>query len=263
VGAADIASCSSDGDELTAALLDEVVAGAGEAVVFAAGDIAYEDGSAQAFANCYEPSWGRHKAITRPAPGSREYRTPGASAYFEYFGAAAGEPGLGYYSYDLGGWHIISLNSNCTEVACEAGSQQEQWLRQDLAANNALCTAAYWHQPLFSSRSGGTNPEMAPLFQALYDDEAEVVINGNDHFYERFLPQDATAEEDNDGIVQFTVGTGGRSFDEYGGASANSGVRFNQSFGVLALTLDVAGYDWDFVTPPDSPFSDSGSATCH
>jgi hypothetical protein len=263
VGAADIASCSSDGDELTAALLDEVVAGAEGAVVFTAGDNAYEDGSAQAFADCYDPSWGRHKAITRPAPGSREYRTPGAAGYFEYFGEAAGEPGLGYYSYDLGGWHVVSLNSNCTEVACEAGSPQEQWLRQDLASSNAACTAAYWHQPLFSSRSGGTNPEMLPLFQALYDADAEVLVNGNDHFYERFLPQDPTAEEDNDGIVQFTVGTGGRSFDEFGGPSANSGVRFNQSFGVLALTLNVGGYDWDFVTPADSPFSDSGSAQCH
>jgi hypothetical protein len=263
VGAADIASCSSDGDELTAALLDEVVAGAEGAVVFTAGDNAYEDGSAQAFADCYDPSWGRHKAITRPAPGSREYRTPGAAGYFEYFGEAAGEPGLGYYSYDLGGWHVVSLNSNCTEVACEVGSPQEQWLRQDLASSNAACTAAYWHQPLFSSRSGGTNPEMLPLFQALYDADAEVLVNGNDHFYERFLPQDPTAEEDNDGIVQFTVGTGGRSFDEFGGPSANSGVRFNQSFGVLALTLNVGGYDWDFVTPADSPFSDSGSAQCH
>jgi hypothetical protein len=104
---------------------------------------------------------------------------------------------------------------------------------------------------------------MLPLFQALYDADAEVLVNGNDHFYERFLPQDPTAEEDNDGIVQFTVGTGGRSFDEFGGPSANSGVRFNQSFGVLALTLNVGGYDWDFVTPADSPFSDSGSAQCH
>ncbi len=264
VGAGDIASCDSDGDETTAALLDQVVGEADEAVVFTAGDNAYEDGSAEIFANCYEPSWGRQKDITRPAVGSREYRTQGAAAYFEYFGEAAGNPGEGYYSYNFGGWHIVVVNSNCTEIGgCEAGSPQEQWIRQDLEAQSAACTLAYWHQPLFSSRSGGTNPEMLPIVQALDDADADVIISGNDHFYERFLPQEPEGDEDEDGIVQFTVGTGGRSLDEFLGPSPNSATRFNESFGVLALGLYAGGYDFEYLTPPGTPFSDSGSATCH
>ncbi len=263
VGAGDIGACDSDGDEATAALLDEVVARGPETVVFTAGDNAYESGSAANFADCYNPSWGRHKAITRPAAGSREYRTSGASAYFEYFGAAAGDPAEGWYSYNLGGWHIVVINSNCTEVGCEAGSPQEEWLREDLAAHSTACTLGYWHQPLFSSRSGGTNPEMLPIFEAFYEADADVVINGNDHFYERFLPQDPAGEEEDDGITQFTAGTGGRSLDDFEGPSPNSGVRFNEAFGVLALTLYPGGLDWEFITPPGSTqFTDTGSGIC-
>lgn len=264
VGAGDIASCASEGDEMTAALLDQEVARAAEAVVFTAGDNAYEDGSAESFTNCYDPSWGRHKEITRPVPGSREYRTPGAAGYFGYFGPAAGDPALGYYSYEFGGWHVVAINSNCAQIGgCEAGSAQEQWLRQDLAASNVMCTVAYWHQPLFSSRAGGTNPEMLPVFQALFDADADIVINGNDHFYERFLPQAPDGEEENDGITQFTVGTGGRSLDEYGGPTRNSGVRYNESFGVLALSLRPSGYEWEFITPEGTPFTDRGTGSCH
>lgn len=264
VGAGDIASCDSDGDEATAALLDQVVAQADQAAVFTAGDNAYEEGSEQNFTNCYDPSWGRHREITRPAVGSREYRTPGASAYFAYFGEAAGDPAEGYYSYNLGGWHVVVVNSNCAEIGgCEAGSPQELWLREDLATHSTACTVAYWHQPLFSSRSGGTNPEMLPIVQALDEAEADVIISGNDHFYERFLPQEPEGDEDEDGIVQFTVGTGGRSLDEFLGPSPNSATRFNESFGVLALTLTAGGYEWDFVTPEGTPFTDRGTGTCH
>jgi acid phosphatase type 7 len=264
VGAGDIASCESDGDEITAALLDEVVAEANEAVVFTAGDNAYEAGSAANFADCYEPSWGRHRAITRPAVGSREYRTSGASAYFEYFGEAAGDPALGYYSYNLGGWHILVVNSNCPEIGgCEAGSPQEQWVREDLAAHSTACTLAYWHTPLFSSRSGGTNPEMLPIVSALDEAEVDVIVNGNDHFYERFLPQDPEGGEDDDGIVQFTIGTGGRSLDDFLGPSPNSATRYNESFGVLALSLFAGGYDFEFVAPAGITFSDSGIGACH
>jgi hypothetical protein len=262
-GAGDIAACNSEGDEATATLLDEVVGRGLETVVFTSGDNAYEEGSETNFADCYEPSWGRHKSITRPAPGSREYRTPGATGYFGYFGAAAGNPTEGWYSYNLGGWHIVSINSNCTEVGCEEGSPQEQWLREDLEEHSAACTLGYWHQPLFSSRSGGTNPEMLPIFQAFYDADSDVVINGNDHFYERFLPQTPEGEEEDDGVTQFTAGTGGRSLDDFEGPSANSGVRFNEAFGVLALTLYPGGYDWEFLTPPGTTqFTDSGSAVC-
>ncbi|MGH8951422.1 MAG: DUF7594 domain-containing protein [Acidimicrobiia bacterium] len=264
VGAGDIASCDSDGDEVTAGLIDQVIAEADDAVVFTAGDNAYEDGSEASFTNCYDPSWGQHRDITRPAVGSREYRTAGAAPYFAYFGEAAGDPAEGYYSYNFAGWHIIVVNSNCTEIGgCEAGSPQEVWLRQDLADHSTSCTLAYWHQPLFSSRSGGTNPEMLPIFTAFDEADGDVVINGNDHFYERFLPQDPEGSEDEDGVTQFTVGTGGRSLDEFLGPSANSATRFNESFGVLALSLYSGGYDWDYVTPEGTPFTDRGSATCH
>ena len=263
VGAGDIASCDSDGDEITAALLDEVVSEADEAVVFTAGDNAYEAGSAANFADCYEPSWGRHRSITRPAVGSREYRTAGAAPYFEYFGEAAGDPTLGYYSYNLGGWHIVVVNSNCPEIGgCEAGSPQEQWVREDLTAHSTACTLAYWHTPLFSSRSGGTNPEMLPIVQALDEADVDVIVNGNDHFYERFLPQDPEGGEDDDGIVQFTIGTGGRSLDDFLGPSPNSATRYNESFGVLALSLFAGGYDFDFVAPEGTPFTDSGTGAC-
>jgi acid phosphatase type 7 len=264
VGAGDIASCDSDGDEITASLLDEVVADADEAVVFTAGDNAYEAGSAANFADCYEPSWGRHRAITRPAVGSREYRSAGAAPYFEYFGEAAGDPALGYYSYNLGGWHILVVNSNCPEIGgCEAGSSQEQWVREDLAAHSTACTLAYWHTPLFSSRSGGTNPEMLPIVSALDEAEADVIVNGNDHFYERFLPQDPEGSEDDDGIVQFTIGTGGRSLDDFLGPSPNSATRYNESFGVLAFNLFAGGYDFEFIAPAGITFSDSGTGACN
>ncbi|MCH7718695.1 MAG: metallophosphoesterase, partial [Chloroflexi bacterium] len=151
VGAGDIASCASSGDEATADLLDGI---AGTVVTF--GDNAYQSGTESEFADCYEPTWGRHKARTRPAPGNHDYITPGASGYFEYFGAAAGDPSKGYYSYDLGAWHVIAINSNCSQVGgCDAGSPQEQWLRADLAESPTSCTVAYWHHPRFSSSLHG------------------------------------------------------------------------------------------------------------
>ncbi|MGH8949707.1 MAG: metallophosphoesterase family protein, partial [Acidimicrobiia bacterium] len=155
-------------------------------------------------------------------------------------------------------------NSNCPEIGgCEAGSPQEQWVREDLAAHSTACTLAYWHTPLFSSRSGGTNPEMLPIVQALDEADADVIVNGNDHFYERFLPQDPEGGEDEDGIVQFTIGTGGRSLDEFLGPSPNSATRYNESFGVLALNLFAGGYDFEFVTPAGTTFTDSGTGVCH
>jgi hypothetical protein len=264
VGAGDIAVCSSDGDELTASLLDTLVASASEAVVYTAGDNAYENGSGQNFADCYEPSWGRHKAITRPSPGSREYRTPGASGYFDYFGDAAGDPALGYYSYGLGSWHIVVLNSNCDEIGgCDEGSSQEVWLQADLQAADSECTIAYWQEPLFSSGVAGGNDEVRPLVEALYDAEAEAVIHGNDHFYERFSPQtpDGIFDED-EGLRQFIVGTGGRSLDPFGAVATNSEVRINNTFGVLSLRLLPDGYIWDFLSVMTGESLDRGGAAC-
>ncbi|HSJ83265.1 MAG TPA: DNRLRE domain-containing protein [Acidimicrobiia bacterium] len=263
VGAGDIADCNSQGDEATADVLDEVVSGAQQAVVFTAGDNAYPSGSERNFFDCYDPSWGAFKDITRPALGSREYRTAGAGGHFDYFGVPPGERDKGYYSYDLAGWHIVVLNSNCDQIGgCEAGSAQEIWLREDLAASSAVCTLAYWHHPLFSSGSDGGVPDVLPLFQALYDADAEVVINGDDHFYERFAPQDPAGEEEDEGIRQFIVGTGGSSLSGFGAIATNSDVRFNQAFGVLALTLLPDGYEWSFMSVAGSDFNDPGTGTC-
>ena len=262
LAAGDIASCASSGDEATAALLDQL----GGAIA-ALGDNVYDSGTPQEFTTCYTPSWGRHKSRTRPAVGNHEYGTAGAAGYFGYFGGAAGDPSKGYYSYDLGSWHIVVINSNCTQVAggCGSGSPQEQWLRADLAAHPATCTLAYWHHPRFSSSSGhGSTPEMTPIWQALYEHGADVVLSGHDHTYERFSPQDSAGNLDRDrGIRQFVVGTGGRSHYGFGTVLPQSEVRNGDTFGVLRLTLHPSGYDWQFIPEPGKTFTDTGSGTCH
>ena len=259
VGAGDIAVCgaSQTGDEATASLLDGI-----SGTVFTAGDNAYPNGSASDYSSCYAPSWGRHKSRTRPAPGNHEYSTLGASGYFGYFGSAAGDPSKGYYSYELGPWHIVVLNSN---FAMNAGSPQEQWLRADLAANSTPCTLAYWHHPRFSSGANhGSSPTSQPLWQALYDAGADVLIVGHDHTYERFAPQTATGVLDmGRGLREFVVGTGGAGLYAWGTIAANSEVRDNSTKGVLKLTLRSDRYEWQFVPVAGSSFTDSGSASCH
>ncbi len=266
MGAGDIALCGSGGDEATAQLLDAIFSGGAPGNVFTAGDNAYNSGTASEFADCYEPTWGRHKARTKPAPGNHDYNTGGASGYFGYFGAAAGDPSKGYYSYNLGTWHIIVVNSNCSEVGgCDAGSPQEQWLRADLAANPAVCTLAYWHHPRFSSSSThGSSTLTQAIWQALYDYDAEVVVSGHDHNYERFAPQDANGGADPaGGIRQFVVGTGGKSHYSFGAPIANSDVRNGDTYGVLKMTLHSTSFDWEFVPVAGKTFSDSGSQSCH
>ena len=261
VGAGDIAACESGGDEATAALLDGIAG-----TVFTAGDNVYQDATASEFANCYDPSWGRHKGRTRPAPGNHEYyQGAKANPYFDYFGAAAGERGKGYYSYDLGAWHIVVLNSNCAQVGgCSSGSPQEQWLRADLAAHPTACTLAYWHHPLFSSGHHGGMSDMVPLWQALYEAGAELIINGHDHLYERFAPQDPRGVADPEyGIRQFTAGMGGKSLYPFKTLKANSEMRNNDTYGVLKLTLHATSYDWEFVPEAGKTFTDRGSGSCH
>ena len=232
--------------------------------VFTAGDNAYANGTASEFANCYDPSWGRHKDRTRPAPGNHDYNSPGAAPYYDYFGANAGPAGRGYYSYDLGSWHIISLASSCSQAGgCEAGSPQEQWLRADLASTSATCVVAYWHHARFSSSDGhGSDSRTQDLWQALYDFQADVVIQGHDHTYERFGKQDASGAADPNGIRSFVVGTGGKSISGFGSPIANSEVR-GGTFGVLKLTLLATSYDWEFVPVAGATFSDAGSDSCH
>jgi len=256
VGAGDITSCWYDTDEATAKLLDSI-----PGTVFTAGDNAYETGSAKQYRDCYAPTWGRHKARTRPSPGNHDYSSAGAPGYFGYFGAAAGPPGRGYYSYDLGGWHIIALNSN---VATRVGSLEERWLRRDLALHPARCTLAYWHHPRFSSGLHGDSTALQSIWQALYDAGADVVVNGHDHTYERFAPQTPSGALDSArGIREFVVGTGGAGFYGFTHIRENSEVRNNTTHGVIKLTLRPDGYDWEFVPVAGKTFRDSGSGKCH
>jgi hypothetical protein len=259
VGAGDIAGCSTSGDEATANVLDNI-----PGTVFTLGDNVYDSGSTTEYNNCYAPqtTWGRHKARTRPSPGNHDYVTAGAAGYFGYFGAAAGDPAKGYYSYDLGDWHIIALNSNITRAA---GSAQEVWLRADLAANAKSCTLAYWHHPRFSSGfEHGNDTSVEPFWQALYDYNADVVLSGHDHDYERFAPQTPTGVADAArGIREFIVGTGGRSHYSIGTLKANSQVFDATSYGVLKLTLYNGGYDWEFAHVAGATFTDAGSGVCH
>jgi PKD repeat protein len=259
VGAGDIAKCTSTVDEATAALV-EAIPGA----VFTAGDNVYENGTATEFANCYDPSWGRFRSRTRPTVGNHEYGTTGASGYFGYFGAAAGEAGKGYYSYDVGSWHIVALNSECSIVSCAAGSVQEQWLRADLAAHPTACTMAIFHRPLFSSASTSGATAVRPLWQALYDANAELIVNGHAHVYERYAPQrpDGTLDLQR-GIRQFTIGTGGVAHAGAGTLKPNNEVFENVSYGVMKFTLRAGGYDWQFIPIPGDTLNDAGSGTCH
>jgi acid phosphatase type 7 len=238
------------------------------------GDNQYYCGGYQAWLQSYDRSWGRVKGITRPAPGNHEYLTSGgtdcnsanagAAGYFRYFGAAAGDPAKGYYSYDVGSWHFIVLNSECTDVGgCGPTSPQGQWLRADLASHPNLCTLAYWHIPLFSS-GGRASSRYKTFWDALYDADADVVLNGHDHTYERFAPQrpDGVADPVR-GIREFVVGTGGSNHTSFTTIFANSEVRNSATYGVLRVTLRLAGYDWQFVPEAGKTFTDSGSGQCH
>ena len=257
-GAGDIAVCAGGVQDATARLLDSI-----GGTIFTLGDNAYMEGTARQFRECYDPSWGRPqlKSRTRPSPGNHEYGTPNAMGYFDYFGGNAGPPGLGYYSFDLGAWHIVSLNS---EVPAELNSAQGRWLLSDLAASTASCTLAYWHKPLFTSGPNGDNPHMRPFWRMLYEFGAEIVLNGHDHLYERFSPQDPDGRFDREkGIREFIVGTGGVPFYPFVVTKPNSDLRFNQSHGILKLTLKNDSYDWEFIPVAGARDRDSGTGTCH
>jgi hypothetical protein len=255
VGAGDIAECGNSGSEQTAQLLDQVAG-----TVFTAGDNAYEAGTAQEYRDCYDRTWGRHKVRTRPSPGNHEYKTPDAAPYYAYFGALAGSPGVGYYSYEVGSWHILSLNSN---VWSDPGSPQYQWLQADLAASSATCTMAYWHHPVFSSGEHGNDATMRAIWRLLFRHGASLVINGHDHDYERFAPQDADGRPDPvRGIREIVAGTGGRGLRTFPTVAPNSEVRGNTAYGVVKLTLRPADYDWEFVPVAGGTFRDVGSGQC-
>jgi acid phosphatase type 7 len=255
VGAGDIAG-SGSGDEATASLLDNIAG-----TVFTAGDNVYDNGTLTEFNTWYEPTWGRHKARTKPSPGNHDYNTAGASGYYTYFGAVANGPN-GYYSYDLGNWHVVAINSN---VARGVGSAQEQWLRADLAASTKPCTVAYWHHPRFTSGANHSpDTSMGPIVQALYDFNADVVVAGHNHNYERFAPMNPSGQLDTvRGIRHFVAGMGGRSHYSFGTIQPNSEVRNSTTYGVLKLTLHANSYDWQFVPQAGMTFTDNGTTSCH
>jgi 3',5'-cyclic AMP phosphodiesterase CpdA len=255
VGAGDIAMCNEPGAAQTARLLDTIAG-----TVFAAGDLAYMQGSERNFRECYAPTWGRHRDRTYPVPGNHEYETPGAAAYFAYFGARAGMPGRGYYSYRLGAWLVLALDSN---VPMGAGSPQYEWLRAELQANPTTCTLAYAHHPLFSSGPNGGSSRMRPVWDLLYQHGAEIVLTGDDHLYDRQAPQDPTGRYDpTRGIREFVVGTGGATLYQVVKPGANSEVRYS-GWGVLKLTLAESSYSWEFIPVEGGSFRDSGSGSCH
>jgi hypothetical protein len=259
VGAGDIADCSTTKDSASAALIDDI-----PGTVVTLGDNAYDSGTAAEFRDCYGPTWGRFKARTRPAPGNHDYLTAGASGYFGYFGASAGDPKKGYYSYDLGTWHVIVLNSNCSAIGgCGFTSPQAAWLRSDLGANKGQDVLAYWHHPRFSSGEHGGAPAVQAFWEILYAAGADVILNGHDHDYERFARQDPWGRADTPfGIRAFVVGTGGAESRGRGSTAANSQV-FTSTFGVLKLTLHKGSYDWAFQPIAGSSFRDSGTTATH
>jgi acid phosphatase type 7 len=246
----------------------------GLAAVLALGDDQYDCGGYNAFLQSYDPTWGRVKSITHPVPGNHEYLASGgtgcdpagnAAGYYQYFGAAAGDPTQGYYSFDVGSWHLIALNSNCAKASgCGVGSAQETWLRADLAAHATTCTLVYWHHPRFTSGSVGNDSEVAPFWNDLYAAGADVVLNGHAHSYERFAPQDPSESYDPvRGIREFVVGTGGDGFLPLGSAAPLTEARAGNAFGVLLLTLHADSYDWQFLPEAGGTYSDSGSTYCH
>jgi hypothetical protein len=259
------ASLTGGGPSCRQGAIADLVAGSGASALLALGDNQYERGSIEEFQGSYETAFGRFRAITRPVPGNHEYLTPDAAGYFQYFGAAAGDPAKAYYSFELGAWHVVALNSNCARVGgCQRGSPQELWLRADLAAHPARCTLAYWHHPRYNSGKFGDEGDLRPIWQALVDGGAEVALAGHAHDYERFAPQDAASGLDPArGVRQFVVGTGGANHTPIRTIRPNSEVRNDDTFGILVLTLRPTGYDWSFVPEPGGAFVDAGSDVCH
>jgi acid phosphatase type 7 len=253
VGAGDIARCESLRAFDTANLLDQI-----GGTVFTAGDNVYPYATAALYGQCYAPTWGRHLWRTYPLPGNHDWDSGSNAAYFSYFGAVAASPN-GYYSYSMGAWTVVAVNSN---IAATAGSAQYEWLRSVLAASTKACTLAIWHHPLFSSGTNGDMTFMRDAWRLLYQYGADVVVNGHDHTYERFALQDPNGTPSSHGIREFVVGTGGDSLYERARSKANSEVFENHTFGVLKLTLKSASYEWEFVPIAGQTFRDFGTGQC-
>jgi acid phosphatase type 7 len=254
LAAGDIAKCDSRGDEQTARLARRLP----KAQIAAIGDLAYERGTAAEFARCWEPSWGRLGDRVRPAAGNHEYGRGYADDYFRYFGPRAGEAGKGWYSYDVGDWHVIALNSNCSFLpggGCEPGSEQERWLKADLDEHkDARCTLAYWHHARRSSGLHGDDKSTELLRQTLIDARADVLLQAHDHHYERFAPRR--------GLREWVVGTGGAPAYPVGVGQEGSQIRWSGGHGLLALTLRPKSYEWRFLPAGGADFADAGRGRC-
>lgn len=233
-------------------------------IVATLGDGVYPHGSPRLYRECYDPSWGRHMDRTRPVPGNRDYDDDDAAGYFDYFGQAAGEPGEGWYAYDLGEWRIYALNSNCESVGCDPASAQYAWLAADLAERPSSCILAYWHHPRFVVGAGQrTREAVAPFVELLYGAGGDVVLSGKIHNYQRSAPLSPTGEVDEEsGIRHFVVGTGGAGLRELRNPARGTQVSNASVHGVLKLTLEPGAYQWEFV-PVHGSFSDTGSRACH
>ena len=262
--AGDIGECFGLPASQSAASRTAALVSGNDALVLTPGDHAYEDGTPAEFANCFDPTWGAFKDRIRPAPGNHDYNTPKGEGYFSYFGAQAGPGRRGYYSFDYGGWHFISLDSVVEDTS--AASEQYRWLVADLASSrDTLCTIAFWHHPLFNSGERyGPDPKMKPFFEALYNGGVEMVLSGHDHVYERFAPQTANGAADPArGVRQFVIGTGGHSLYKFGPPAPNSEVRVEGVWGILRLTLGEGSYSWQFVPVGGAAAIDSGRDVCH
>jgi len=254
LAAGDIANCASTSqDEATAKILAQYPS----ATIATIGDNAYPDGTATDYSNCYTPSWGPYKSRTRPSPGNHDYHVSGATAYYSYFGSAAGTAGKGYYGYTLGTWRLYSLNSEANISA------ETSWLKSDIIAHPTTCILAYWHKPLFSSGHHGNITAMKGVYTVLYNARADVVLNGHDHEYERFAKQTPDGIASSAGIREFVVGTGGTGLYPFNAPKPNSQVRYNGGHGVLRLTLSAASYTWKFLSIAGKTFTDGGSGACH
>jgi 3',5'-cyclic AMP phosphodiesterase CpdA len=242
----------------------KVLASLNADVVAPLGDLQYDFGTLREWrTGGFAPTWGTFKSRMRPAVGNHEYGSGPPAGYMRFFGSRVGPPGKYWYSYELGSWHVVVLNSNCSIVGCGAGGAQDRWLRADLARHRTTCTLAYWHHPRFSSGLHGNDSSLAPLWRTLERAGADLVLSGHDHSYERFGPQTSTGRASGNGIVEFVVGTGGRNNYPIFGAKPNSRVRRSFVFGVLELTLGTGQYGWRFVPVKGLSFTDRGVGRCH
>jgi hypothetical protein len=265
LAAGDIAECAHQGDEATAGILAQHP----HATILTLGDNAYQRGTPADFRNCYAPSWGKFKDRTRPATGNHDEETKNAQGYWDFFGSSGGPYDEYYYSYDLGAWHMVVLNSDCWRVGgCDPTDPQIEWLAADLAAPRNRCTLAYWHRPPFTSGRYGLPKDtdrVMPLWQTLYNEGVDVLLVGHDHDYERFVPMDASGQPDpSKGVREFVVGTGGGNLRPFENPPLpTTAVRSFSTWGVLRLSLAPGKYAWRFLPVTPGGFTDSGTGACH